>query len=156
MKKTGLIFILSAITLFSCSEKEVDLSPVDILTGGREKEWKVAEFFFSGEDAVQTQECYSDDTATFSKGNPLDSLNKESYYTYHKNEKKCGLIDFDESLPFHVSDDRKSIIFGANVQWDILKFEPTEFIMQTPDGLRRVRYVYTNPNTSTPKDTTGA
>lgn len=147
MKKTGLLFILSAITLFSCSDKEVDLSPVDILTGGREKTWKVAEFFFSGQDAVLTQECYSDDTAKFSKGNPLDSLNKSSFYTYSKNEKKCGITDDDFSYFFHISSDRKSIFFNVDDRWDIIKFETDDFIIQTPDQQRRLRFVQKDSDT---------
>ena len=148
MKKTGLLFILSAVTLFSCSEKTVELTPVDILTGGREKTWKVAEYFYSGQDAVQNQECFSDDTAKFSKGGDTTKFNGSSYYTYQKNAHKCGLVDDDFTLSFHLSTDKKSIFFDVDDRWDIIKFETDDFIIQTPDQLRKLRF--------TPKDTTGA
>lgn len=146
MKKNGLLLILSTLTLFSCSEKTVDLSPVDILTGGRVKVWKFAEWHISGEDVIKTMPCYSDDTATFSKGDPLDSLNKSSFYKYKVNDLKCGLTDVDEYYPFHVSSDRKSIIFGENDEYQILELDAKVFVMQKPDGSRRMRLI--------PKDST--
>ena len=44
------------------------LSRIDTFTGGKEKEWVIAENFFSGENVTEIEECYKDDTVIFSKG----------------------------------------------------------------------------------------
>jgi hypothetical protein len=143
MRKTGLLFILSALTLFSCSEKEVKLTPMDILTGGKTKEWKITEHFFSGVDNYQEYDCYKLHTAVFSKGNPTDSAYLGPVYTWKKNAEnnpECGLTNFDEEANFEISEDGKRVIFNNFVIWDIVILEHNEVYLITPDKQRRIRY----------------
>jgi hypothetical protein len=132
MKKYVSLLIISALTLFSCSEKSVDLTNVDILTGGKEKEWVFEEFFISGENVVETQECYKDDTAIFSKGNQNDTLYSGPVYTWKKNAIKCGITDEDWVSDFFVTDDGKQLLFENRTEsWNIDVLDSKQIILHS-------------------------
>ena len=55
---------------------------------GNCKEWKLQEFYISGEELVSTQACYSDDTFMFKKRSIRDSLNVHFRFDYTVTHKK--------------------------------------------------------------------
>ncbi len=143
----SLFFVFS---LFSgCERKEVTLSLMDTFTGGKQKEWLIAENYFIGTNVTEMEECYRDDTAIFSKGNS-SSEKMIPEYTWKKNENQCSTLDDDLSLYFTLSGN--TIMFGdqdilngaAGDVWNIEKAENAEIIISQNKGTdneRRLRFV---------------
>lgn len=147
--KSVLLSLFLLLIFSSCEKKEVKLSPMDTFTGGKEKEWLIAENYYSGTNVTELEECYRDDTAVFSKGDPgEDKL--IPIYRWRKNEKKCSTTDDDLKLYFIL--DGNTIIFGdqdilngaAGDVWNIEKAESTEIIISQDKGTdneRRLRFL---------------
>lgn len=165
MKKTVLLFILSAITLFSCSEKGIELTTIDTLTGGREKEWEFVEYSYKGID-ILSQPCDKDDTALFSKGN-ADSTHKGPYFKHLKNKIKCsspgtGLEDKDTYLPFSLLPNSQ-ILFGekgpddqggvGNI-WNIIDVNSEEVILHQMESGVKTRVLHLKTKTPISNDST--
>jgi hypothetical protein len=118
MKK--FFFILATIaTLASCTpiETEVQLMPIDYLTAGNIKKWKLT--LFKNAEVDQLTECIKDDTFTFSK--------KDGKYGWNKGENKCYSEDVDTSFDFKLSPDGSSITINEYVykvnKLDVQNFE---------------------------------
>lgn len=122
---------------FSCKPKEVDLMLIDKLTGGREKEWKLAEFSLDGTDILA--DCNRDDTAVFSKINP-DSLKTSPVFEYRKNALLCDVESPVEYREFSVSESKQMLVFDAYEEWQIEYLDHSELILFRADGLRKIRY----------------
>ncbi len=144
-----LLFIVLLFITSACEKKEVKLSRIDTFTGGKEKEWLIVENFFSGINVTEMEDCYSDDTAVFSKGD--ESQDKLiPIYKWKKNEKKCSGLDDDLSLYFTLSGntvifgDQDILTTGAGDVWDIDKAENSEIIISQNKGTndeRRLRFI---------------
>lgn len=133
---------------------------MDIFTGGKQKEWRIAENFFSGVNVTETDECYKDDTVIFSKGEEgEDKL--IPIYIWKKNAIKCSGVDEDLKLYFFLSSDLTTITFGdqdvlttgVGDVWNISKAENTEIIINQNAGTaneRRLRFIPLSSSQSTP------
>lgn len=144
-----LFFVFSLVS--SCDRREVKLSPMDTFTGGRQKEWLIAENFFSGVNVTETDPCYKDDTVIFSKGEEgEDKL--IPIYIWKKNAIKCSGVDDDLKLYFFLSNDMTTITFGdrdvlttgTGDVWNINKAENTEIVISQNGGTpneRRLRFI---------------
>lgn len=80
--KTYVYFLFLSLAFFSCKDKEVDLLPIDILTGGSTKDWYIETFqinddFFEPEDLFMTNEI------TFEKRYKEDKSYEGTYYVWH-------------------------------------------------------------------------
>ncbi len=147
----SLFFVFS---LFSgCERKEVTLSLMDTFTGGKQKEWLIAENYFIGTNVTEVEECYRDDTAVFSKGDSgADKM--IPVYTWKKNGNQCSTPDEDLSLYFTLSDNTimfEDILNGAAVDvWNIDKVENTEIIISQNKGTDNERRLRFTSQTSSP------
>ena len=143
-------FLLVAFSFLSgCEKKEVTLSRIDTFTGGKEKEWVIAENFFSGENVTEIEECYKDDTVIFSKGDEK-AEKRIPIYKWKKNAIKCSTIDDDLSLYFTLSGntivfgDQDILTTGTGDIWMIDKAESSEIIISQDKGTideRRLRFI---------------
>ncbi len=122
---------------------------MDTFTGGKQKEWLIAENFFSGVDVTKMEDCYSDDSVIFSKGDESEDK-LIPIYRWLKNAKKCSGLDEDLKLYFFLTG--KTIIFGdqdvltngTGDIWNIDKAENTEIILSQNKGTadeRRLRFI---------------
>ena len=142
MKKYSIIlFILYA--TFSCTnEKSVDLSAINMLTGGKSKEWKFVEWMDGNTNRLD-DDCFKDDTALFSKGDPeskSDTLQRSSY-TWKKNELKCGLTDKDLIFKITLLDDEKTL-YIENEKWIIENITNSKLILISNAGTNPQRVTY--------------
>ncbi len=118
MKKIFLI-LASLATLASCTpiETEVQLMPIDYLTAGNTKKWKLTQF--KNAEVDQLTDCIKDDTFTFSK--------KDRKYNWKKGESKCYSEDLDASFDFKLLPDGSAITINEYVykvnKLDIQNFE---------------------------------
>lgn len=143
----SLFFVFS---LFSgCERKEVTLSLMDTFTGGKQKEWLIAENYYSGTNVTEIDECFRDDTAIFSKGDSGEDK-MIPLYTWKKNENRCSTTEDDMKLYFML--EGNTIIFGdqdvfdfePDDVWNIEKAENTEIIISQDKGTdneRRLRFI---------------
>ncbi len=101
MKKITIFACIVLILLnFSCEkETELDLVPIDYLTAGNMKTWKLSYYKEKGKDVLL--DCYKDDTFYFNK--------KTKLYSWNINEIKCFDNDSNQSFPFEISEDNKSL-----------------------------------------------
>lgn len=142
-------FVFFVFSLFSaCEKKEVTLSQIDTFTGGKGKEWRIAENFFSGVNVTETEECYRDDTVIFSKGEE-GAEKLIPIYTWKKNAIKCSGLDEDLKLYFTLSGstiifgDQDVLTSGTGDVWDIDKADNAEIIISQNKGTgneRRLRF----------------
>ena len=100
MKKI-LCFICTCSVLWSCTpiENEVQLMPIDYLTGGNEKNWKLVQF--RNAEINQFLDCLKDDKFTFYKNS--------SKYNWTKGESKCYEDDNDVSYDYKLAVDGSTI-----------------------------------------------
>lgn len=96
MKKILFLWIAGSI-LWSCTpiEKEVQLMPIDYLTAGNAKNWKLVQF--KNADIDQLSECLKDDVFSFHK--------KSGKYEWTKGESKCYSEDQDISFDYKLTVD---------------------------------------------------
>lgn len=147
-----LFFIASL--LGSCDKKEVQLSPIDTFTGGKEREWLIVENFYSGQNVTASEDCYKDDTAIFSKGDTDEDM-RFPIYIWKKNNVKCEPNEQDVKLFFVLKEDLSAITFysyidGGNLDpqfgdtWNIDLAENSEIRLSQGKGTsdeRRLRLV---------------
>jgi hypothetical protein len=106
-------------TLASCtpSETEVQLMPIDYLTAGNIKTWKLT--LFKNAEVDQLTDCIKDDTFTFTK--------KDGKYGWKKGENKCYSGDIDASYDYKLSPDGSSITINEYIykvnKLDVQNFE---------------------------------
>lgn len=106
MKKIFLI-LASLVTLASCTpiETEIQLMPIDYLTGGNSKTWKLT--LFKNAEVDQLTDCVKDDTFSFNK--------KDGKYEWKKGESKCYSEDVDTSFDFELTPDGSAITINEYV-----------------------------------------
>lgn len=154
-----LFFVVSL--LASCDKKEVKLSPIDTFTGGKEREWQIVENFYSGQNVSETEGCYKDDTAIFSKGDETEDM-RYPIYIWKKNGVKCEASEQDVKLFFVLTEDLTAITFysyidGGNLDpqfgdtWNIDKAENSEIRLSQGKGTSDERRLRLVPLTS-PRD----
>jgi hypothetical protein len=96
MKKISLFLVTLLITA-SCTsfEKEIQLMPIDYLTAGNTKIWKLTQF--KNADIDQLTDCIKDDTFIFKK--------KTGQYEWKKGESKCYSEDLDALFNYKLTAD---------------------------------------------------
>jgi hypothetical protein len=96
MKKISLLLATLSF-MVSCTpvEKEIQLMPIDYLTAGNIKVWKLTQF--KNADMNQLTDCIKDDLFTFSK--------KEGKYKWNKGESKCYSEDVDVVFDYKLTSD---------------------------------------------------
>jgi hypothetical protein len=117
--KKFLFHLVTGFILWSCTstEKEVQLMPIDYLTAGNAKTWKLVKFKTAEID--QLSECLKDDEFIFYK--------KSQIYEWKKAALKCYAEDEDISLEYKLSADGKSLTFNEYIyQVNILNVETLE------------------------------
>jgi len=103
MKKISLLLAtISLITACTPIEKEIQLMPIDYLTAGQTKTWKLTQFKNAGMD--QLVDCLKDDTFTFNK--------KEGKYDWTKGESKCYTEDTDAVFDFKLNTDGSTLVIN--------------------------------------------
>lgn len=103
MKKISLLLAtISLITACTPIEKEIQLMPIDYLTAGQTKTWKLTQFKNAGTD--QLVDCLKDDTFTFRK--------KEGKYEWSKGESKCYTEDTDAVFDFKLTADGSTLVIN--------------------------------------------
>lgn len=100
MKKISLLLVtLSFITSCTPIEKEIQLMPIDYLTAGSTKIWKLTQF--KNADMDQLTDCLKDDTFTFKK--------KVGEYEWEKGESKCYSEDVDAVFNYKLTTDGSTL-----------------------------------------------
>ena len=100
MKKISLLFV-TLLFIASCTpiEKEIQLMPIDYLTAGNTKIWKLTEF--KNADMNQLTDCIKDDRFTFEK--------KTGRYGWKKGESKCYSEDVDVVFDYKLTADGSTL-----------------------------------------------
>jgi hypothetical protein len=100
MKKISLLLVtLSFITSCTPIEKEIQLMPIDYLTAGLSKTWKLPQF--KNAEIDQLTDCIKDDTFTFKK--------KAGEYEWKKGESKCYTEDVDAVFSYKLTADGSAL-----------------------------------------------
>lgn len=103
MKKISMLLAtISLITACTPIEKEIQLMPIDYLTAGQAKTWKLTRF--KNAEIDQLVDCLKDDTFTFRK--------KESKYDWSKGENKCYTEDKDAIFDFKLAADGSTLVIN--------------------------------------------
>lgn len=97
-----LLATISMLTACSPIEKEIQLMPIDYLTAGQTKTWKLTQF--KNADIDQLADCLKDDKFTFRK--------KDSKYEWSKGESKCYTEDTDAVFDFKLSADGSTLVIN--------------------------------------------
>lgn len=97
-----LLATISLITACTPIEKEIQLMPIDYLTAGQAKTWKLTRF--KNAEIDQLVDCLKDDTFTFRK--------KESKYDWSKGENKCYTEDKDAIFDFKLAADGSTLVIN--------------------------------------------
>ena len=134
MKKIIILFSLfSATFLNSCSkiETEIDLLPIDYLTAGNIKTWKLSYYTENGQDRML--DCLSDDTFIFRK--------KEGKYEWIKGPKVCVGGDKDLVFDFKLSPDAKTLdISGSEYKINKLDINTLEIERHFSNSIQILGY----------------
>lgn len=80
--KTYVYFLFLSLALFSCKNKEVDLLPIDILTGGTTKDW-IIESYRINDDELPPEDLAMTNEITFEKRFNPDNSYDGTYYIWH-------------------------------------------------------------------------
>lgn len=103
MKKISILLAtISLITSCIPIEKEIQLMPIDYLTAGQAKTWKLIRF--KNAEIDQLVDCLKDDTFTFKK--------KEGKYDWSKGENKCYTEDKDAVFDFKLAADGSTLVIN--------------------------------------------
>lgn len=149
MKKLLSLFLL-VLVVWGCETREVDLMPIDLVTGGKEKEWKLTEYSANGKNSVETDPCLKNATIFFSKGNPQADY-PGPYYQLRTSPEvpRCGPGATNDPFEyiFFIADDGTYIDFYDNIEqkeesdrigmrdpWLIYDLTPTNIHMATMDN----------------------
>ncbi len=97
-----LLATISLITACTPIEKEIQLMPIDYLTAGQAKTWKLTRF--KNAEIDQLVDCLKDDAFTFRK--------KESKYDWSKGENKCYTEDKDAVFDFKLAADGSTLVIN--------------------------------------------
>ncbi len=134
MKKiTNFACIVLILLNFSCEkETELDLVPIDYLTAGNMKTWKLSYYREKGKDVLL--DCYKDDTFYFNK--------KTKLYSWNINEIKCFDNDSNQSFPFEISEDNKSLkINGFDYKVNKLEINSLEIEIEIGSNFIELGYI---------------
>ncbi len=134
MKKiTNFAGIVLILLNFSCEKETVlDLVPIDFLTGGNMKVWKLSYYKENGKDVLL--ECYKDDTFYFNK--------KTKMYSWNVNEIKCNNNDSNQSFKFELSEDNKFLkINGFDYRINKLEINSLEIEIEIGSNFISLGYI---------------
>jgi hypothetical protein len=118
--------------LYACSSSEgVALLPIDELTGGNEKVWRLSYYSENGKDALAT--CYKDDTFTFSKTTQL--------YLWNKGNAKCFANDNNINIKFTLGEDFKTLYLDG-IEWKITKLNSSALEIEATLQSNKIKIGY--------------
>lgn len=126
-----LLFILLGFIMSACEKKEVDLMPVDILTGGNSRTWEIIAFEVDGESVLDADPCLSNQMIFYKNGmNEVDPGYNGAYYVRPSVCPEIPSIYMrvdmmaDNTISFRAANDSLYYDF-----WDILNISATDITL---------------------------